>query len=40
MEPWLKVRPPNRLEKLEIEPEIPGYKASGRVAPRSEKCCH
>ena len=39
MEPRLKVTP-NRLEKLDIEPEIPGYKASGRVAPRSEKCCH
>ena len=40
MEPRLKVTP-NRLEKLDIEPEIPaGYKASGRVAPRREKCCH
>ena len=39
MEPQLKVTP-NRLEKLDIEPEIPGYKANGRVAPRSEKCCH
>ena len=34
IEPRLKVTP-NRLEKLDIEPEIPGYKASGRVAPRS-----
>ena len=38
MEPRLKVTP-NRLEKLDLEPEIPGYKVSGRVAPRSEKCC-
>ena len=37
MELRLKVTP-NRLEKLDIEPEIPGYKASGSVAPRSEKC--
>ena len=39
MEPRLKVTS-NRLEELGIEPEIPGYNASGRVAPRSEKCCH
>ena len=39
MELRLKVTP-NRLEKLDIEPEIPGYKASGRVAQRSKKCCH
>ena len=39
MEPRHKVTP-NRLEKLDIEPEIPEYKASGRVAPRIEKCCH